>query len=251
MGWEMARAYTCDFHIHTCLSPCGDLDMHPQALVKAARANNLDIIAICDHNSMENAGYVMRAAAGTEVTVLPGMEVTSAEEVHVVALLQDLVQAQTLQDLVYAHLDGLNNEDVFGVQAIVNECGEVERLNQRLLIGATTLTLTSLVEAIHDLGGLAIASHIDREAFGIIGQLGFIPPDVRFDALEVSAALGISRARQRYPELADYPFITSSDAHYIADIGRSVIRLRMEAPTLAEIRSALKHESGRSMVEPA
>jgi hypothetical protein len=247
----MARDYTCDFHIHTCLSPCGDLDMHPQALIEAALTKNLDIIAICDHNSMENAGYVMRAAAGSTITVLPGMEVTSAEEVHVVALMEDLGRAQKLQDLVYAHLNGMNDEDVFGVQAVVNEHGEVEGLNTRLLIGATSLTLKQLVDAIHDLQGLAIASHIDREAFGIIGQLGFIPPDVRFDALEVSAALGIAKARQRYPELADYPFITSSDAHYIKDIGRNVIRLRLEAPSLAEIQSALRDENGRSILEPA
>ena len=247
----MARDYTCDFHIHTCLSPCGDLDMHPQALIEAALTKNLDIIPICDHNSMENAGYVMRAAAGSTITVLPGMEVTSAEEVHVVALMEDLGRAQKLQDLVYAHLNGMNDEDVFGVQAVVNEHGEVEGLNTRLLIGATSLTLKQLVDAIHDLQGLAIASHIDREAFGIIGQLGFIPPDVRFDALEVSAALGIAKARQRYPELADYPFITSSDAHYIKDIGRNVIRLRLEAPSLAEIQSALRDENGRSILEPA
>lgn len=245
----MARVYTCDFHIHTCLSPCGDLDMHPRALVAAARSRGLDIIAVCDHNSMENAGYVMRAAAGTEVTVLPGMEITSSEEVHVVALLQDLDRAQSLQDLVYDHLSGLNDEDVFGVQAVVNECGEVEGLNPRLLIGATTLTLTSLVDAIHDLDGLAIASHIDREAFGILGQLGFIPPDVRFDALEISSAMGMAHARQRYPELAEYPFVASSDAHYLADIGRGIIRLSMDAPTIAEIAKALKNEGGRSMVE--
>jgi len=247
----MARDYTCDFHIHTCLSPCGDLDMHPRALIEAAQARNIDIIAICDHNSIENVRYVMRAASGTTVTVLPGMEITSAEEVHVVALMENLVQAKKLQDLVYDHLNGLNDEDVFGVQAVVNECGEVEGLNPRLLIGATTLTLTRIVDAIHAYGGLAIASHIDREAFGIIGQLGFIPPDVRFDALEISAALGIPKARQRYPELVDYPFVTSSDAHYLSDIGRSVIRLRLEAPTLTEIQSALKNQAGRSVLEQA
>ncbi|HQP30223.1 MAG TPA: PHP domain-containing protein, partial [Deltaproteobacteria bacterium] len=225
----MARDFTCDLHIHTCLSPCGDLDMHPRALVAAACARGLDIIAVCDHNSMENAGYVMKAAAGTSLTVVPGMEVTSAEEVHIVALLEDLERASTLQDLVYAHLFGLNDEDVFGVQAVVNEYGEVEGLNPRLLIGATTLSLDRLVQAVHDMNGLAIASHIDREAFGIIGQLGFIPPEVRFDALEISAAMDMASARKRYPELAGYPFVSSSDAHYLADIGRGVTRLKMEA----------------------
>lgn len=247
----MVRVYTCDLHLHTCLSPCGDLDMHPRALIKAAQAKNLDIIAICDHNSMENVPYVMRAAVGTAITVLPGMEVTTAEEVHVIALLEDLGQAQEFQDLVYAHLEGENDEDVFGVQAVVNEEGEVEGLNSRLLIGATTLTLTSLVDAIHARGGLAIASHIDREAFGILGQLGFIPPDIRFDALEISAGLGIKKARARYPELATYPFLTSSDAHFIADIGHSPVRMRLKSPSLSEISRALRAETGRGIEEDA
>lgn len=245
----MVRTYTCDLHIHTCLSPCGDLDMHPRALVEAACARHLDIIAICDHNSCENVGYVMRAASGTELTVLPGMEVTSQEEVHLVALLENEDKAYQLQEHVYAHLSGTNNEDVFGVQAVVNEHGEVESLNERLLIGATDIPLQDLVEYIHALDGLAIASHIDREAFGIIGQLGFIPPDIRFDALEISAMRGIAGGRTAYPELRVVPFITSSDAHYLKDIARASVRMHLAAPTLAEIRCALLGRDGRFVEE--
>jgi len=247
----MLRAYTCDLHIHTCLSPCGDLDMHPRALVQAACAKSLDVIAICDHNSCENVAYVMRAASGTGLTVLAGMEVNSREEVHVVALLGGAEEAQALQEQVYARLKGMNDEEVFGVQAVVNEHGEVEGLNDRLLIGATDIPLEDLVRMIHDLEGLAIAAHIDREAFGIIGQLGFIPPDIRFDALEISAARRIAKARNAYPELAGYAFITASDAHFIPDIGRATVRMHLAAPTLAEIRAAFLRRDGRFVEEPA
>lgn len=247
----MVRAYTCDLHIHTCLSPCGDLDMHPRALVDAACARHLDIIAICDHNSCENVGYVMRAASGTGLTVLPGMEVTSQEEVHIVALFENEEKACQLQEHVYAHLHGTNNEDVFGVQAVVNELGEVESLNERLLIGATDIPLQDMLAYIHALEGLAIASHIDREAFGIIGQLGFVPPDMHFDALEISAMRGIAGGRARYPELRTFPFITSSDAHYLKDIARATVKMHLAQPTLAEIRYALHGREGRFVEEGA
>ncbi|HPE45468.1 MAG TPA: PHP-associated domain-containing protein, partial [Deltaproteobacteria bacterium] len=149
----------------------------------------------------------------------------------------------------YGNLAGVNDEDAFGIQAIVNEAGEVEGFNEHLLIGATGISLNRAVDLIHSLGGLAVASHIDRPAFGLIGQLGFVPPDVPFDALEVSAGLGIPQARQRYPELKDYQFITSSDAHFIGDIGRASIRMFLESPTFAEIGLALARRMGRYVME--
>ena len=181
--------------------------------------------------------------------VLPGMEVNSREEVHVIALFESVAALKKFQIDVYANLAGENDEDVFGVQAIVNEIGEVEGFNPRLLIGATSISLNSLIDRIHEFGGLAISSHIDREYFGVLGQLGFIPPDAAFDALEISALTGIKKARGHYPELSGYTFITSSDAHYISDIGRSPTGFSLEAPSFAEIRLALKREAGRRVVD--
>ena len=132
---------------------------------------------------------------------------------------------------------------------LVKMIREVEGFNPRLLIGATSLSLNSLVDTIHANGGLAVASHIDREYFGVLGQLGFIPPDAAFDALEISALTGIKKARGLYPELSGYTFITSSDAHYISDIGRSPTGFSLEAPSFAEIRLALKREAGRRVVD--
>ena len=245
----MGRVYRCNLHMHTCLSPCAELDMHPASLVKESLSQGLDVIAICDHNASENVQYVLNAAQGSDLVVIPGMELATREEVHLVALFDSLRELMSLQETVYANLSGRNDEDASGIQAIVNEAGEVEGFNEHLLIGATALSLNEAVDLIHSLGGLAIASHIDRQAFGIISQLGFVPPDVPFDALEVSAGLGIAQARVRYPELKGYQLITSSDAHFISDIGRASTRMFMEGPSFPEIRQALSRKDGRYVLE--
>jgi len=214
-----------------------------------ALEKKLDIIAVCDHCSSENAAYVMKAAAGTSLLVLPGMEATSSEEVHVVALFGNIEGLIKLQEFVYANLKGENNEDVFGVQAIVNAAGEVEGFNPHLLIGASDIPLNNLIDKIHEAGGLAIASHIDRESFGILGQLGFIPEDAAFDGLEISARTGIKKARLLYPELASHVFITSSDAHFVSDIGKSPTNFLLESPSFNEIGMALRNIDGRKVME--
>jgi len=245
----MARDFRWDLHIHTCLSPCAELDMYPRSLVAQARAMNLDIIAICDHNSSENIGYVQKAAKGQMLTVLPGMEITSSEEVHVLALFDSLELLIDLQEVIYAHLKGANDEDLFGCQAIVNERDEVEGFNDHLLIGATDLPLKPLIDTIHERKGLAIASHIDRESFSVISQLGFIGEDMDFDALEISARTGLEEARRRFPELSCRTFVVSSDAHFVRDIGRACTEIVMEAPTLDELRKAFERRAGRFVRE--
>ena len=181
----MIRAFRCDLHIHSCLSPCADLEMSPRALVRKSIDEGLDIIAVCDHNASENVRYVIKAAEGTNLVVFPGMEVTSSEEVHVLALFESQEALQKLQARVYEQLPGQNDESIFGCQAIVNEQDEVEGLNERLLIGATGIPLDEIVRMIHELGGLAVASHVDREGFSILGQLGFIPKELPLDAIVI------------------------------------------------------------------
>jgi len=219
--------------------------MYPTAIVQRAVAEKLDVIAVCDHNASENVPYVIRAAAGRALTVLPGMEVTSREEVHLLALFDKMDGLQRLQDIVNAHLPGTNDEERFGCQAIVNEADEVEGFSERLLIGATELALSDLVRQIHDFGGLAVASHIDRESFSVISQLGFIDPEIPFDALEISGRMGPANARRQYPELSGYAFLTSSDAHRLEDIGKARTAFLMEEPTVRELKMAFSGQSGR------
>ncbi len=246
----MLRALAADLHVHTCLSPCATLDMTPAKIVARAVSKGLAMIAVTDHNSAENTPALVRAARGTGLCVLPGMEVTTAEEAHVVALFGDLEGARALQGLVYARLQpGENDENLFGLQVIANEHDEVEGFNPRLLIGATTLGVEELVRAVHERGGLAIAAHINREAYSLVGQLGFIPDDLALDAVEVSAALPLQRARARYPEYAGRAFVTASDAHDLDDLGRSPVWLAAAEASFAELKAALAGAAGRRVLE--
>lgn len=244
----MLRTFKADLHIHTCLSPCAGLDMGPRAIVNRATQQGLDVIGISDHNSSENAPAVMQAARDSALKVLPGMEVTSREEVHILAVFDSVDKALRLQEIVYAHLPGENDAESFGLQVVVNEDHDVLGFNRRLLAGATELAVEQVVESICGLEGLAIASHVDRETFGIIGQLGFIPAELCLDALEVSANLSLAEARRRFPRYAGYAFVRSSDAHSVAEIGKAWTSLLLSEPTTQEIRKALHGEDGRRVV---
>ncbi len=242
------KLYRADMHIHTCLSPCGDWGMSPKAIVEKSRRMGLDIIAVCDHNTAENTGAAIRAGQKNGITVLPGMEICSKEEVHVLAIFKTLDRAGMMQKFVYDHLPGKNSSNLWGNQIVVDENDEVIAENFNLLIGATTLSLYELVNKTNALEGLCIASHIDRPAFGIISNLGFIPEDVQFTALEVSWRMSMNEAAVSIPGIEKFPCITSSDAHYIEDVGKVWTGFMLEAPTFDEIRMGLAGRSGRRIV---
>jgi len=223
--------------------------MTPRKIVARAVEMKLNMIAVTDHNSAENAGAIMRAADASPLTVVPGLEVTSAEEAHVLALFGELAQAMAFQELIYDRLQpGENNEDLFGLQVIANEQDEVEGMNPRLLIGATSIGIDELVSAIHAHGGLAIASHIDREMFSLVGSLGFIPPGLPLDGVEISRRLSLVEGRQRFPEYAHYPFVASSDAHDLNQLGVNPTTIRAEEAAFDELGRALRSEDGRTLL---
>jgi len=230
-----------DLHMHTCLSPCGDGQMRATAIVEQAGKAGLDMIGICDHNSAENASAVMSAGARRGLAVIPGMEVTSREEVHILGLFRTTEGLMNLQTLVYENLPGENDQEAFGSQLVVDEKDCVVGTNDKLLIGATNLAVEQVVGAIHQFGGLAIASHIDRERFGIIGQLGFIPEGLGLDAVEVA------NSSLREWDYA-YPVVASSDAHYLEDVGRNSTCFLVEETSFDEIARALNSEGGRRIV---
>jgi PHP family Zn ribbon phosphoesterase len=242
----MLRAFKADLHIHTCLSPCSDLEMSPQGIVQRAKEKNLDILGICDHNSAENVPALRDAAKNFPITILAGLEITSQEEVHILGLFDKPEAALQLQDVVYAHLPGENDEDAFGLQVVVNAEGEVLYFNKKLLIGASTLAVEEVVSLIHSLDGLAIASHVDREGFSIIGQLGFIPDHLPLDALEISAAIPREEAEKKFG--LRFPLTASSDAHRLEEIGRASTSFWLVEGTLREISLALLNREGRKIL---
>jgi PHP family Zn ribbon phosphoesterase len=242
----MLRLFKADLHIHTCLSPCAELNMSPKGILTAAKKKGIDILGICDHNTAENSLAIMKAAKKMHVHILPGLEVTTEEEIHVLALFDDIGNALKLQEHVYKNLPGKNDEKTFGMQVIVNEKEEVLGFSDKLLIGATTIPIDEVLRLIHTYEGLAIAAHINREAFSIIGQLGFVPDNLELDALEISSRITFEEARKRYPN--DYPITCSSDAHYPDDIGKGFTSFLLKDGTVAEINKALKNKDGRKLV---
>ena len=235
------RKVRADLHLHTCLSPCADDRMLATAIVKQAKEMGLDMIGICDHNSAENVMAVMKAGLREGISVIAGMEITCREEAHILGLFEDESALMKMQEVVYANLPGTYYDESFGPQTIIDEWDHVVGANHRLLIGATTLTVEQLVNAIHEHSGIAIASHVDRERFSLIGQLGFIPEGLNLDALEVSRP---SIMHQEYK----YPIVTSSDAHFLVDIGRHCTCFTLEELSVNEIKKALRSEMGRSLL---
>jgi PHP family Zn ribbon phosphoesterase len=179
------------------------------------------------------------------LAVIPGIEITTREEVHILGLFGSRQDLSGIQELVDKNLSGENDEEVFGIQVVVDEWDEPMELETKLLIGATALTLEEVVDAIHGFGGLAIAAHIDREGFGLVGQLGFIPPRLGLDALEVSSRVSHRDWVERW---SDFPVITSSDAHCLMDIGRSSTSILARAASLDEFGKALARKDGRKVV---
>jgi PHP family Zn ribbon phosphoesterase len=237
-----------DLHVHTALSPCAENDMTPPAIVERALAEGLGMIAICDHNSAANAAAVQEAA-GARLAVLAGMELTTVEECHVVALFPDAAAAQAASSEIGEGLGQIANgyETFFGEQHVLAADGRERARETLALATATQLDVDAAVRLVHAHGGLAIAAHIDRRSFGVIGQLGIFPADAGFDAVEVSRHVAAGSLEEAPFAAHGLPIVHSSDAHYLSDIGAGRTSVRCERPTFAELALALTGARGRSI----
>lgn len=235
-----------DLHVHTCLSPCAEIVLSPRRVADEALRVGLDVVGVCDHNSAENAAAVAAAAGRIGIRALPGLEITSREEVHVLALFDDLEAALSLQERVYAALPGENDPDVFGLQVVADPEDVVLGFNPRFLAGATALSLAEVVETVHALGGLAVAAHADRESFGIVGQLGFIPEGLDLDAIEISPNITFEEGRRAFGP--NRSLIASSDAHAPEEVGRASTVFWLNEGSAAEIGMALRSRGERRIL---
>ncbi len=241
------RTLSVDLHVHTVVSPCAEVEMIPPFIVRQARALGLGAIAITDHNTVENAGAVMRAAQGTGVAVLPGMETQTREEAHILCLFDTLEQACAWEQVVYAHLPPLaNRAEVFGEQFVVDETGEYLRTNERLLLTSTSLTVEEVVAGVRALEGLPIAAHVDRPAFSLLANLGFIPVGLALGALELSAHCEPQAFVAQNPAVRGWPLIGSGDAHRLSEL-RARTRVCVQAVSTAELELAFWDQQGRSL----
>ncbi len=218
--------------------------MLPETIIKKVKEQGIDVICISDHNATENVLEVKKVGNREGITVIGGMEITSKEEVHVLAFFNDDSDLNDMQRVVYDNLPGTNNQELYGYQCCVDEFGYIKFLNQHLLIGATTLSIEEVVDAIHRFNGIAIAAHVDREAFSIVNQLGFIPEELEFDALEISSECNYREFSKKYISkeygIMRYPIVSFSDAHKLDDIGKRCTIFICEKPTVESIKEAIK-----------
>jgi hypothetical protein len=240
------KTYTAELHSHTVLSPCAEVEMIPPLIVQTAIEKGINLLAVTDHNASANVIAVQQAAQDTGLIVLPGMELQTREEVHLLCLFDTLEQLAAWQSLVNEHLPPLENDiEYFGEQFVVDETGDFVRRETQLLLTSTDLSLEVAIGTVNSIEGLAIPAHIDRKANGLLEILGFVPTGVTVEALEISRHITVDVAPLRYPQIRGYPLVRDGDAHRLNEF-LGVNEFWVESPTVAELKMALRHENGRS-----
>lgn len=239
------KTYIAELHSHTVLSPCAEIEMIPPLVVPEAIERGINLLAVTDHNASANVIAVQQAAQGTGLIVLPGMEVQTQEEVHVVCLFDTLEQLAAWQEVVDGHLPPLENDvERFGEQLVVNAAGDFVRREPRLLLTSISLPIDNVIERVNAIGGLAIPAHVDRKANGLLEILGFVPANARVEALEISRHITVDVAPVRYPQIRGYPLVRNGDAHRLNEF-LGVNEFLIESPTIVELKMALRRENGR------
>ena len=240
------KSYRADLHIHTVLSPCGDIYMSPSAIIEQAKKLRLDVIAITDHNSTRQVKVTQRLGKENGIFVIGGVEITTKEETHTLAYFESDEQLDAFQDFIDAHLPHIpNDEERFGYQLIVDENEDVTGEEERLLISSLDVDLDTLYDKVHEIGGLFVPAHVNKPASSLMSQLGFVPPDIKADALEISKHVRKEDFLRKFAYLKKFAFTKSSDAHFLHIIGEVHCILNMYDLTFDEFRKTLHGEDGR------
>lgn len=239
-------SFKADLHIHTVLSPCGDLEMSPTNIIKRAKELGIKCLGITDHNSTLNAKLAKKVGKDNDIFVLMGAEVTSKEEAHCLSFFEDEESLDKFQVWLDEKLPMIElDEDKFGYQLVVNEEEEIIDQKEFLLINAIDADLDEIYEKVHSLNGLFIPAHVNKAANSLTSQLGFIPPDIKADALEISRHVTKQNFIKKNAYLKKFQFIQDSDAHFIDSIGEVYCNLIVEELSFSEIRLAIGGKEGR------
>lgn len=223
----MSLAY--DFHIHSCLSPCGDADMTPANIVGMAQIAGLNAIALTDHNTCGNVRPFFYHAEQAGIIALGGMELTTMEEVHVVCLFAEIDLCERFSDEIYKRLPNIKNRsDVFGEQVYMNEKDEPVGVEEKLLINATDIGVYDIAALVKSFGGIAFPAHINRSSFSLMSNLGMWDDLMGFKFAERTHDSDLS-------SLPDVPYLINSDSHYLETLGQTENTLQIDAKTAAAL----------------
>ena len=221
-----------DLHLHSCLSPCGDNDMTPNNIVGMAGLLGYDIIALTDHNSCRNTPAAVEAGKRAGITVVPGMELCTREEAHVVCLFPKVEAALSFGEWVEKRSPKIpNRPEIFGEQLILDQEDQVIGKESRLLIAAADSGLYEVLGLARSYGGTAFPAHVDKDSYSITASLGGIPPEIGFCTAELSARANREEQLGRYPELKGMRLLRDSDAHYLENMPDPEAVLELEENT--------------------
>ncbi len=230
--------FRADLHIHSCLSPCASLEMSPSAIVKRALESGMNCLALTDHNCALNCAVMEKLCNKEGIFFLPGLEVCTEEEAHVVCLFDSTESALALNNIVYEKLPRVKNiPEKFGDQVYVNEHEEIEGSVEKYLGLASTITVEQLRQTVYDLGGLFIPAHVDKPVFSIVSQLGFLSGE--YSAVEIANPNRADYTLNRM--IAPYSVICSSDSHYLHQIGSKKITFEMPEASFASLKDVLEN----------
>ncbi len=242
------RWYKADLHIHSVLSPCGGLEMSPRAVMQAAVNKGLDIVTITDHNTMANSFVYGEVAREFGLHYLYGVEIQSAEEIHVIALFDEWKDAKVFDKLLYKTLLPIdNNPDFFGDQVVVDKDENIIRTEPRALINSSLWSFEEVFLKVEEHNGIAFPAHIDAPTFSVIAQLGFIPESAGVMAAGITANSIRDKVSKRFNISENLALIRNSDAHYLTEIASGYTTFFLEHPTTGEIKQACKHLNGRNL----
>ena len=233
-----------DLHLHSCLSPCGDEDMTPANIVGMAAVKGLDVIALTDHNSCKNCPAAIYHGQKYGVIVIPGMELCTAEEVHVICLFPELEAALLFYRYVYDRLQAIENDErIFGRQQIMDETDTVIGTVKKLLINATDIAFDETFSLVSSYGGIAYPAHIDKASTSLLSNLGFVPPDSTFTCAEIHDFRNLHTIQKQHPYFLGCRMISSSDAHYLEDIREPDYQIFSDSREIPYILQALTKKS--------
>ena len=232
-----------DLHLHSCLSPCGDELMTPANIAGMGKIIGLSVMALTDHNTAKNCPAFFKVCEAYGITAIAGMELSTAEDVHLVCLFPTLEAALAFDEALDVHRMPIDNDpEIYGNQHVMNENDEVVEEMKPLLIAATDLFMGDAVSLARSFGGVIYPAHIDRESSGIIAMLGDIPPEYAFTAMEYRDVSNRETYEATYAEAKGKKVVISSDAHRLENINEAVNAFELdldENASHAEIRRAI------------
>jgi len=230
-----------DLHIHSALSACAEMVMSPRQILLRAKAAGLTVLALTDHNASAHVALAQRIGQELGIQVIPGLEVASREEVHLLVYFTEIKALAEFQEWVDRNLpEETNSPEFFGYQLIYNDQDDVVGCDERLRQVGTGLGIEEIIAHTHRLGGAVVPAHVFRKRYSLMSQLGFIDAAAAFDAVEIARPEWVKGNYHLGQRVEGYPAVTGSDAHFLEDVGRLQMALERSASGIHDLIRSVK-----------